>query len=133
MLNTFYSASLYFILNVSIILSIISCERFSSNFPNSPNKKYEAVYISTETGKHYKVIDSISKQVYFITYAEFSTSNDAKAGYFSDDSTQFATAYHYGHKGNYTWIGIWDIKTGKFLRYTKTNGWTRNISWVFDK
>ena len=111
---------------------MLSCEQFPSNFPNSPDNKYKAIYITSEKGKHYQIIDFASKQVYLTTHAQFTTPNDVKAGYFSDDSKRFSAAYHYGHKGNYTWIGTWDIKTGKLLRYTTTNGWTKNISLIIN-
>ena len=41
---------------------------------------------------------------------------------FSPDSKKFAAAYHYGHAGNYTWIGIWDITNGKLINTTKKEG-----------
>ena len=65
------------------------------------------------------------------TFAEFPTPNDVKAGLFSPDSKEFAAAYHYSHDGNYTWVGIWDLETGKLSRKVRLEGWIRDLSPVF--
>ena len=51
----------------------------------------------------------------------------------SSDSKKIAAAYHYGHEGNYTWVGIWDIETGNRVDTKRKSGWTHDIYWVFSQ
>ena len=89
----------------------------------SPDGKYGATKISHKGGIHWKVGETESGRVVFITHGQYPTPNDVKAGRFSSDSTKFAASYHYGHAGNYTWVGIWSLKTEKLIRSKRLSGW----------
>lgn len=97
----------------------------------SPDGKYEASIEASESGLHYVVKDISTGRVALTTYAQYPTANDVKVGLFSPDSKQFAAAYHYGHAGNYTWIGIWSVETGKLLRKEQKPDWVYDLSGVF--
>jgi hypothetical protein len=81
----------------------------------------------------YEVIENETGESVFTTYSQYPDSkNDVKAAKFSDDSSKFAVAYHYGHNGNYTWIGVWSIETGE-LSYSKTkDSWSTYLGDAFD-
>ncbi len=98
----------------------------------SPNLHFIAIKTGGQIDVHYLVIDITTRQS-FKTNAEFSTPNDVKAAGFSSDSTKFAAAYHYGSASSYTWIGVWDTKSGKLLDSVKKKGWTTDLSGVFDR
>lgn len=106
-------------------------------FLTSPNGQYNASaapYTGQPTNVHYRIASSDgSNRVYFDTHAQYKTPNDVKAGIFSPDSRLFAAAYHYGHQGNYTWIGIWDVHSGSLVRSETRQGWVRDISRVFNR
>lgn len=106
----------------------------SCRFPDSRDGRYRARTIDGgATDVHYQVIEIKTDRVILTTNAEYRTPNDVKAGCFSPDSKRFAAAYHYGHAGNYTWIGVWSTETGEFL-YSKTeSGWRRDACGAFDK
>jgi hypothetical protein len=94
----------------------------------SPNGKYEAVRVSQGNGNvHYQIQERASGHILMTSRAQYKTPNDVKVGAFSSDSKQFAAAYHYSHKGKYTWIGVWTIATGSFRRETKISGFVRSI------
>ncbi len=101
------------------------------SWPNSPDGEYRAVRISSDSAAHYEVVGTGGTVM--TTHAQYpETPNDVKAGLFSPDSTRIAAAYHYGHeKGNYTWVGIWDIETGNLVDTKRRPGWTTDIYWVF--
>jgi len=99
----------------------------------SPDKRYEAVKVGVGAEIHYQVKEIETDRIVLTTHAEYSTPNDVKAGTFSPDSKKFAAAYHYGHAGSYTWIGIWDIKTGSLQRTERKPGWTTDIYSIFNK
>ncbi|GEM_PF-4671583 len=101
----------------------------SQNLIVSPNGRYEAELISIPPkGLHYQIRDTNTNRILFTTREERGTrENDVKAGRFSQDSTQFAAAYHYGHKGKYTWIGDWIVETGVLYKSQKLQGFVRNI------
>ena len=109
----------------------------NSQFMRSPNGQYTASaapYSGQPNNVHYRVASSDgSNRVYFDTFAQYKTPNDVKVGMFSSDSRYFAAAYHYGHNGGYTWIGIWDINNQSLIRSVKKSGWIRDISWVFSE
>lgn len=98
----------------------------------SPNLHFIAIKTGGQKDIHYLVID-ITTGKSFKTHAEYPTDNDVKAAGFSSDSTKFAAAYHYRSGLSYTWIGVWETKTEKFLWFVKKNGWTTDLSGVFDK
>ena len=100
----------------------------------SPDKKYQAIQVSSGNDVHYQVKEADTDRVVLTTTAQYATPNDVKAGLFSPDSKEFAAAYHYGHEGRYTWIGIWALETGKLVRTERKNGeWTRDLASVFKK
>jgi hypothetical protein len=77
---------------------------------------------------HYEVIDQTKNYKVFTTRAQYSTPNDVKSAVFSSDSRSFAVTYHYGHQGNYTWLGVWSTESGEFLSGVTTSGWLRVVS-----
>ena len=95
----------------------------------SPDFYYVAVKYGQMPGVHYLVVDLQESKTLFITSAEYDTPNDVKAGSFSPDSAKFAAVYHYS--GPRTWIGVWDIKTGKLYTTRTRNHWTTSFSGVF--
>ena len=94
---------------------------------------YLAKQISNSTGEHYQVIDTTNGRVVLTTKAQFPTRNDVKSGQFNSDFTQFAALYHYGHDGNYSWIGVWSTATGEHLHHVKRQGHTTSLETVFNK
>jgi hypothetical protein len=98
----------------------------------TPSPPYRAKRVSSDTGVHYQVIEAETGRVTLTTWAQFSTPNDVKAGLFSSDWKTFAAAYHYGHEGGYTWIGVWSTETGGFLYSRRESGWTTSLGGVFD-
>jgi hypothetical protein len=99
----------------------------------SPDGRYQASEVGTGNDIHYKVTDMSTGHELFTTQAQYKTPNDVKAGTFSPDSQEFAAAYHYGHEGSYTWIGVWNVGTGRFVRSERLPGWTTDICSVFNK
>ncbi len=96
----------------------------------SPNGRYKAVLVPIPPrGLHYEIRDTNTNRTLFTTREQRGrTQNDVKAGRFSQDSTQFAAAYHYGHKGRYTWIGVWTLVNNVVLYRSQTlQGFVRNI------
>jgi hypothetical protein len=89
--------------------------------------------VSTNTGTHCQVTETATGRVTLTTWAQYSTPNAVKACQFSSDWRKLAAAYHYGHAGNYTWIGIWNTETGEFLDSRTEAGWTRDLSIVFGR
>lgn len=96
----------------------------------SPDGKYEAVPVGS---RHYQVQELETKRVVCTTSAQYPTPNDVKAGMFSPDAKEFAAAYHYGHKGSYTWIGVWSLANGQRVRAEEKQGWTTDLSSIFKK
>lgn len=94
----------------------------------SPDGKYEARKTDTKSGVHYEVKLVDGGDTVLITSAEHPSWNQVVAGRFSADSTEFAAAYHYGHEGKYTWIGVWSLKDGEFVGDVRKKGeWTYDI------
>ena len=93
----------------------------------SSSGKYEAVTVRTKTGIHYQVKEGPEGRVVLTTCAQYSTWNDVKCGRFSKDSTMFAAGYHYAHAGKYTWVGVWSLPKGKFVRSVRLDGWHGSI------
>ncbi len=107
-------------------------ERYPA-WPRSPDGKYKAISIALgESGEHYQIKEIGTERIVMTTHAQYETKNDVKAGLFSPDSKKIAAAYHYGHEGEYTWVGIWDIETGNLVDTKRKSGWTTDIYWVFD-
>jgi hypothetical protein len=107
----------------------------ATTFPRSPNGKYEAAAVRGENGgSHFQVKEVEGGRVVLTTSAQYETPNDVKAGKFSADSTKLAAAYHYGHAGQYTWVGLWSLKTGERVGMVILKGWTEIIpDSVFDE
>jgi hypothetical protein len=103
-----------------------------SPWPSSPNGQYRVAQVGGGKNIHYQIKEVKTGRILLTTHAQYNTPNDVKVGVFSPDLQEFAAAYHYGHDKRYTWIGIWDIQTGNFLREERQKGWSRNISWVFN-
>ncbi len=98
----------------------------------SKDGKYEAKAIpSVKDAKdvHYEVREIPSGRLVLRTFAQYPTANDVKGGGFSTDSKKFAAAYHYGHDGGYTWIGIWSVETGKLEGPpVRVEGWSSDVT-----
>ena len=104
------------------------------SWPCSPDDKYQAVRVALGNGdEHYQVKEIGTGRIVMTTHAQYETPNVVKAGLFSPDSKKFAAAYHYGHEGNYTWVGIWDIETGNLVDTKRQSGWTTDIYWAFSE
>ncbi|MBU1626122.1 hypothetical protein KKB18_02030 [bacterium] len=93
----------------------------------SPDGKYQAISVGDGKNIHYQIKDERDQRIVFTTRAQYDTPNDVKAGTFSSDSKEFAAAYHYGHDGGYTWIGVWNVTDSTLVRTEKRSGWTTNI------
>jgi hypothetical protein len=89
--------------------------------------------VNNYSGMHYQVMDIATGNIVLTTWAQYTSRNNVKAGGFSPDSGKFAAAYHYGHQGSYTWIGVWSTQTGQFLYPVSKPGYTRSFDGVFDK
>lgn len=94
----------------------------------SPDGRYEARNVVMGKSLHYQIMETATGRKNLITKAQFNTPNNARVGLFSTDSTEFAVAYHYGHNGNYTWIGIWNVSTGLFRGALSESGFLTKIS-----
>ncbi len=93
-----------------------------------PEGKYEAARVTMDSGTHYQVSETGGeRRVILTTRAQYSTRNDVKVKAFSPDSTAFAAGYHYSHSGEYTWVGVWSLPDGKFVRSVHLDGWARSI------
>lgn len=112
--------------------SLTACGQDGS-FPKSANGRYEARATEAGGDVHYQVIEVKTGRVVLTTHAEYDTPNDVKAGGFSTDSKKFAAAYHYGHEGSYTWIGVWSTETGELLSTKRKGGWTTSLAGVFNE
>ncbi|MBU1626121.1 hypothetical protein KKB18_02025 [bacterium] len=97
------------------------------NWPLSPDGRYKATRVGSGNDWHYQVKEVSTGQVILKTNAQYTSSNDVKAGAFSSDSQQFAVAYHYGHKGDYTWIAIWSLETGEQI-----DDWEDHTGFIYD-
>ncbi|MGB3512778.1 MAG: hypothetical protein WBA93_26895 [Microcoleaceae cyanobacterium] len=126
---------------LSFLLSIIFVFHALPSFSRppssivSPNGKYEATLIQIGSkGLHYQIKNRDTGRVIFSTREQRGrTQNDVKAGRFSSDSTQFGAAYHYGHKGRYTWIGVWSVTNGVRRKGKEISGFVRDIpNSIFD-
>lgn len=91
----------------------------------SPDKKYEA----TRIGNHYQIKEIETGRI-IPTHDQFKGDNDVKAGafVFSPNGKKFGAAYHYSHKGQYTWIGTWDLNTGNLLGEEERQGYVTDIT-----
>ncbi len=93
----------------------------------SPDGKYEASHIGSGADLHCQVKEIETGRIALTTQAQYRTPNDVKACAFCPDVKRFAAAYHYGHEGRYTWIGIFSITTGGLLGERKIPGWTTDV------
>jgi WD40 repeat protein len=83
---------------------------------------------------HYQVFNTSTNELIFTTNAKYlyPSENDVKAGAFSSDSTRFAAAYHYREDRDYTWVRVWNAQTGGVLYDLEIDGWTTDLSGVFN-
>lgn len=129
--DTMIRAAILVVSSLLIAYSPIACAQAL----RSPDGKYEAKPVpSGKDAKdvHYEIRDVATGRLVLRTYAQYPTANDVKAGGFSLDSKRFAAAYHYGHDGNYTWIGVWSVETGKFSGSPiRLDGWSRDVTTAF--
>lgn len=118
-----------FFISISLVLYAFPSVAKPLDRIKSPDGKYEAILVPIgKKGLHYKIIESKTNRTMLTTLEQRGrTQNDVKAGRFSPDSTQFAAAFHYGHKGKYTWIGVWNIAKGIRRDGIKKNGFVRSI------
>lgn len=113
---------------------LVTCVVFAqSGGLRSPDGKYQAMQVGAGSDQHYQIKEVGTERVVLTTQAQYRTPNDVKAGLFSADGKEFAAAYHYGHEGSYTWIGIWSLETGQLVRTERKSGWTRDVASVFKK
>ncbi|MFZ2957151.1 MAG: hypothetical protein WA705_09695 [Candidatus Ozemobacteraceae bacterium] len=103
------------------------------NILASPDEKYNAEPIGSFPQIDYQIIKSDTGESVFRTDSLNSGVNDVKTGCFSPDSRYFAAVYFYGHKGTFTWTGIWDVKTGRKIREKTCKGYVRDTSWIFEQ
>lgn len=101
-----------------------------ANVLSSADGRYEAIPVGQYPNVHYEVRDRSSGNRLFTTHAQYKTPNDVKAGIFLFDSRLFAAAYHYGHDGGYTWIGIWDMEKKYRIQTRRKDGWVRDLSFL---
>jgi hypothetical protein len=100
--------------------------------PSPPlQNPYRAGRAYNDTGTHCQVIEIATNRVVLTTWAQYTTYNTVKACGFSSDWKKFAAAYHYGHEGNYTWIGVWSTETGGFLYSKRESGWIYSVAGAF--
>ncbi len=128
------SRTLYIMMNF-VVLLIVAVPTFAqAGSLRSSNGKYEATLkVRTHDDVHYQVKERSTGRKILTTRPQYrGTPNDVKAGMFSPDSQFFAAAYHYSHDGDYTWIGIWNVRTRSLIKSKKRSGWTKDISWVFE-
>ena len=125
----------YMVLINSLLVPIVPCDGQTGQYKSfrSPDGKYMAVQTRLGNDLHYKVIEVETSSEIMVTHARYITPIDVKAAIFSPDSKKFAAAYHYEHKERYTWIGIWDIKSGALIGEKQKPGFITNISFVFKK
>jgi hypothetical protein len=115
-----------------LMLLQASCS-YVVDFPDSPDGRFSATLVRDGANAHYEVREIETGRLILTTHAQYWTPNDVKAGGFSSDSKKFAAVYHYGHEGEYTWIGVWDTETGEFLYSKKKRGCTTSLAGVFRK
>ncbi len=115
---------------VIVLPAALDCSA-GGTFPSSSDGQYEAVEISDEKGLHYQIKEVKSGQTLFVTRAAYETPNDVKAGIFSPDNKRFGAAYHYGHEGPTTWVGIWEVPSGKWIEEKEKSGYLTDLTWVF--
>ena len=137
------SVSIVFKISLVVITFVVSyklLEDFTPTLTSSycthiletPDSKYKAIKVGGGNNVHYQVMKVDDNSVVFNTMAEYNTQNDVKSATFSSDSKEFAAAYYYGHDGGYTWIGIWNVKTGNRVRNIKRKGWITELCFVFN-
>lgn len=143
--TSLYSASIFVLQAIisAFLLSVSDSEAREYGPPQhnrsirSPDGQYIAKagsYSGQASNVHYRVVSSDgSNRVRFDTQAQYKTPNDVKAGAFSSDSRYFAAAYHYGHKGNYTWMGVWELPSARLVHSETASGFLYDVSGVFSK
>jgi len=122
------------IANVLVLLATLLSTFFVHAYSlGSPNGKYSANVVGSGNDMHFAIRERATGRLIFRTQAQYDTPNDVKAGAFSADSQYFAAAYHYGHKGDYTWVGVWQLSSGRLVHSETASGFLRDVSWVFPR
>lgn len=114
-----------------LLMLAASGGRAQSALLRSSDGRYDAVVVQGRSPRdlHYQVREVKTGRVLLTTRAQYESENDVKAGAFSADSKMFCAAYHYGHRGKYTWIGTWEIERGREpVRDREESEWLRKIS-----
>jgi hypothetical protein len=123
--------SRHLIVTAFVLAALVGCSLEGQTL-TSPDHRLRAEVVRSN-GTHYQVVEIASGRIILTTSAQFSTPNDVKAGMFGTTPAgelRFAAAYHYGHAGNYTWIGVWTMD-GKLVHSTTRPLWTKDLSGVF--
>ena len=126
----------FFALTILLLVSIACGGSIIPPSPaTSPDGRFEArlTQTSNNTNSAYEVIEISTGKLILSTFPKYSSLNDVKAAKFSDDSKEFAVAYHYNDGSPYTWVGVWSTETGKFLYEKRIEGFTKNLNGVFDE
>lgn len=123
---------IFFLVILAIGISLYTSSSFAKpDLLESPDGRYKAVRISSSGGVHYQVQETSTGRIVLTTHAQYKEANDVKAGLFGPNSQTFAAAYHYGHKGSYTWIGVWTIGTRFLSRREEKPGFLKDLSGIF--
>jgi len=129
--NTTYLAhivvGIFALLISGILLIYVTPIYYCTHIYVTPDGKYKAIKVANGKDVHYQIIRNQDNSIVFKTNAQYDTPNDVKAATFSSDSKKFAAAYHYSHDGNYTWIGVWDVLSGKLIKTIRRDGWKTSI------
>lgn len=91
----------------------------------SPAEVY-AVAVLRERGVNHRLYNLQTGSVALTTHGQYDTPNDIKAGGFNTDGT-YSAIYHYGHAGAYSWIGTWDLASGRLVGSTTRPGWVTDL------
>lgn len=85
-------------------------------------------YRVDKSGDDIGVFDSKTGEELFRSKPQFDSPNNAKAWALSQDGKYLAVAYHYGHKkGGYTYVAVYSIPSGGFIRSTEVRGYKYKI------
>jgi len=127
-LKRLFVGHVFTIIGLVLVLFQVACSADLSR-----DGRYKATLVRQGGSAHYHVQEIETDRLVLVTRAQYDTPNDAKAGGFSSDSAKFAAAYHYGHDGGYTWIGVWSTQDGEFLYFKVKPGYTTSLFGVFDE
>ena len=124
--------SRHLVATVITVAGIVACGSVEGQTILSPDERYRAEVVRSN-GTHYQIIEVALGRVVLTTAGQYASPNDVKSGGFGTSPTgepRFAAGYHYGHAGNYTWIGVWSMD-GRLVHSTTRPEWTKQIGDVF--